>query len=67
MNKGITLSKAKIVSYLDQEQKNKKFLPPVGHYKNVEKSYEKISMGPITQKSRRHWINKFMWFAKLLF
>jgi hypothetical protein len=42
------------VSYFEKYEKNHKYVPGVGTYKNYEAAFSKISKSPSSQRSRRH-------------
>ena len=48
-----SISKGKIKNYVDQEVKNKAFMPAVGRYKDLEKGYNALSKPPTSLKRRR--------------
>ena len=41
-------------NFLDDAVKTRKFVPPPGHYKEVEKCYSRLSTSPMSLRTRRH-------------
>lgn len=41
-------------SFIDEAKKDKAFLPGVGHYKELDKAFKRISSLPVSLKSKRH-------------
>jgi hypothetical protein len=47
------MSKGKIKNYVDDEVKNKGFVPGIGKYKDIEKGYKMMSKMPISMRRNR--------------
>ena len=41
-------------SFIDQTKKDKAFLPGVGHYKEVESAFKRMSSLPVSIRQKRH-------------
>jgi hypothetical protein len=48
------LNKGKGKTFTDMVVENAKFVPGVGHYKETEKAYTRLSSSPISIRVRRH-------------
>ena len=49
-----SFSKKKPANFIDVYRKQKEYLPSVGHYKNSEEAYKKISSNPPSIRTKRH-------------
>mmetsp|Transcript_35621 Transcript_35621/g.54467 ORF Transcript_35621/g.54467 Transcript_35621/m.54467 type:complete len:105 (-) Transcript_35621:12-326(-) len=50
----VFIQKSPKKNFLDAVQKAKKFMPPPGHYKNIDAAYKRLSTSPLSIRTKRH-------------